>query len=560
MLFRSPEGNWDLSGTLMFMWDEEYLYVAGDIMDDIPGVLPQPPSWSADAIEIYIANYDVGNEAWDPDPVTPGSIPDTDDGYFACQLGLYFDADADTCRIYQWTPVADVIQSDLSMATGKVWPNGEGYVIEAMIAWEDIQSNADNFFDFQGGEVVPFTISLYDRDDWDEDDFQGYAFSERDYPAYTGPGRGWQTIEMREARETPYYKDATPYIKEAGMPVVVDGELGEWNYCFPVNMNQQTIPDYSRAYSWFPLDNFDLSAPLKFMYDEDYLYVGCAVRDDLPGVVPTPGDWNADAVELYIGNYDIGGMLEVPDHEGYINEGDMLDVQLSFYWDADNDTVYLKLWNPGDKLGMISSPNTFAVAQEWPAGDGYNLEIALALQDIADMVDENGERTFPFADAVWEIWPATYALYDRDEYDEDDFDGYQYVSDASAPYLGPGGGGWEGVHIYPKNVYDVLGELWETYVGVEEQPAVVTHYALSANYPNPFNPTTTIEFSLERTQHVTLSVYDVLGKHVTTIVDGVQPAGAHTVKFDGSELSGGIYFYQLQAGDYSETRRMALVK
>ena len=88
----------------------------------------------------------------------------------------------------------------------------------------------------------------------------------------------------------------------------------------------------------------------------------------------------------------------------------------------------------------------------------------------------------------------------------------------------------------------------------------VSGFRLEQNYPNPFNPTTQIAFVLPRAGQVNLTVYDVLGRAVATLVDEAVAAGEYRVTFDGRDLSSGIYFYQLRAGDFMETRRMMLVK
>lgn len=85
-------------------------------------------------------------------------------------------------------------------------------------------------------------------------------------------------------------------------------------------------------------------------------------------------------------------------------------------------------------------------------------------------------------------------------------------------------------------------------------------YDLAQNYPNPFNPSTTISYELPRLSEVTLTVYDVLGRKVTVLASGTQPAGTYEVTFDATELPSGIYFYRLAAGDYVETKRMVVVK
>jgi len=87
-----------------------------------------------------------------------------------------------------------------------------------------------------------------------------------------------------------------------------------------------------------------------------------------------------------------------------------------------------------------------------------------------------------------------------------------------------------------------------------------SEFALLSNYPNPFNASTVIEYQLPVTSSVKLEVYNLLGNKVTTLVDGEQQAGYSSVTWDASEVSSGIYFYKLTAGDYTETKRMILVK
>jgi hypothetical protein len=86
------------------------------------------------------------------------------------------------------------------------------------------------------------------------------------------------------------------------------------------------------------------------------------------------------------------------------------------------------------------------------------------------------------------------------------------------------------------------------------------HYSLAQNFPNPFNPSTTIGYALPRRSHVTLTVFNSLGQQVATLVNGELDAGCHEVKFDASKLSSGVYLYQLRAGAYMETRKLIHVK
>lgn len=84
--------------------------------------------------------------------------------------------------------------------------------------------------------------------------------------------------------------------------------------------------------------------------------------------------------------------------------------------------------------------------------------------------------------------------------------------------------------------------------------------SLFSNYPNPFNPTTTISYQLSVTTHVFLKVYDVLGREVGTFVNEVKKPGTYEVGFDASHLASGVYFYRLEAGNYSSSKKMLLVK
>ena len=85
-------------------------------------------------------------------------------------------------------------------------------------------------------------------------------------------------------------------------------------------------------------------------------------------------------------------------------------------------------------------------------------------------------------------------------------------------------------------------------------------YSLAQNYPNPFNPSTLIQYSIAEPGNVTLEVYNMLGQKVAQLVNGTQNAGAHTIQFDASALSSGVYIYQLKSGSYLETRKMMLIK
>ena len=85
-------------------------------------------------------------------------------------------------------------------------------------------------------------------------------------------------------------------------------------------------------------------------------------------------------------------------------------------------------------------------------------------------------------------------------------------------------------------------------------------FSLEQNYPNPFNPVTSIQYVVGSQSYVTLKVFDVLGNEVATLVNEQKPAGTYEVEFDATNQPSGIYFYNLKAGSFVETKKMILIK
>ncbi len=101
----------------------------------------------------------------------------------------------------------------------------------------------------------------------------------------------------------------------------------------------------------------------------------------------------------------------------------------------------------------------------------------------------------------------------------------------------------------------------------KKEETMPTLFKIEQNYPNPFNPSTKIKYSIpdnvilsEAKNLVRLKVYDILGKEITTLIDEYKPAGEYEVEFNASSLPSGVYFYQLKAGEYVNTKKMNLLK
>ncbi|MBN8570329.1 MAG: T9SS type A sorting domain-containing protein [Ignavibacteria bacterium] len=116
---------------------------------------------------------------------------------------------------------------------------------------------------------------------------------------------------------------------------------------------------------------------------------------------------------------------------------------------------------------------------------------------------------------------------------------------------------WVGQNGVNRNVY------WDRYdylTGIQQNAIVAETYDLKQNYPNPFNPSTTISFSLPKSDFVSLKIFDVSGKEVTELVNKNLTQGSYDVKFDASGLTSGVYFYKLITGNFVSTKKMMLIK
>jgi hypothetical protein len=92
-------------------------------------------------------------------------------------------------------------------------------------------------------------------------------------------------------------------------------------------------------------------------------------------------------------------------------------------------------------------------------------------------------------------------------------------------------------------------------------PGVIPQiFSLSQNYPNPFNPSTSIKYDIPKHSGVKLVVFDLLGREVATLVNEMKKPGSYEVTFDGTNLSSGVYFYKIEAGDFVNVKKMVLIK
>ena len=120
------------------------------------------------------------------------------------------------------------------------------------------------------------------------------------------------------------------------------------------------------------------------------------------------------------------------------------------------------------------------------------------------------------------------------------------------------------------NAKGIYAGFWTTMLAVlfdyvvitsaEDEISLPISYRLFQNYPNPFNPSTTIKYSIPKLSFVTIKIYDVLGSEVATLVNEEKPVGTYELNWNAANLPSGVYFYQLKAGSFVQTKKMLLLK
>jgi hypothetical protein len=124
----------------------------------------------------------------------------------------------------------------------------------------------------------------------------------------------------------------------------------------------------------------------------------------------------------------------------------------------------------------------------------------------------------------------------------------RFVNDSSGLAVGDYG------KIIKYGRYKVVSTIKNDY------PYLPKNYALYQNYPNPFNPSTIIRYSIPKTCYVLLKVYNILGKEVATLVNQEKTTGNYEINFYANNLSSGVYFYRIQAGNFTDTKKFVLLR
>ncbi|MDZ7288362.1 MAG: T9SS type A sorting domain-containing protein [candidate division KSB1 bacterium] len=304
--------------------------------------------------------------------------------------------------------------------------------------------------------------------------------------------------------------DGTLPVFKTPTPPVIDAELEDLWF---TNSWEFSMNSYTNGPS-LPENYDDLEGEYRVMWDDDYFYGFFITKDEVMWDTNTD-PWTNDSWEIYFdSNYSRASAYDGLD-----------DNQIRF---EHKDKVAADI----DAAGWFNKSGVVFAQKDTP--DGYVLEFKIPMDDIK--LDAAEGTIFG-----WET-----------QQNDNDSGAREAISKW---HLDVGDNSWNNPSVFGSAM--LRGPLA---VGVKEKPPVARDFALSQNYPNPFNPGTTITYSLKSNGKVRLSVYDLMGREVAVLVNGVQSAGKHEVTFSGANLPSGVYLYKLQTANEVITKKMALVR
>lgn len=247
---------------------------------------------------------------------------------------------------------------------------------------------------------------------------------------------------------------------------------------------------------------------------------------------------------------DVDNVIEETTSETSIEVSEELDNMTQYYWrvqaiNAGGAGEWSSTWS---FTTIVAAPE--AVSLLAPANDGELITVEpefswAATQNASEYTFQlSASNSFetPLVDSTFASSDTSFTLAEALDYDTEYFWRVQATNDG-------GTGDWSATFSFTTE----MGTSSE----LENMPV---EFTLNQNYPNPFNPTTNLRFGIPEAAEVRLEVYNMLGQHVSTIVNERKSAGWHTVAFDASSLSSGMYIYRIKAGNFVQTKQMMLIK
>jgi len=291
-----------------------------------------------------------------------------------------------------------------------------------------------------------------------------------------------------------------------------------------------------------------LATMSKFLWDDNYLYIGFVCEDpDVWATLENRDDhlWNGEVVEILCDpNGDGLDYFEVQVNpletilDLLMTKAYYLGGSADLTWDL--DSIKAGVWVDGTLNDYENSDSL------------WTCEVALPFAELAFMAPN---QNIPPQDG--DEWRMLTTRYDYPR------DGNQVLDPEVSSWNQTQSQG--GFHVPTKFGRIIFSEELVVSINSENQNIKPVNFSTIENYPNPFNPSTTIEYHISKSSHVNITIFDILGGHVQTLVDKNIIAGTHLVKWDGRDnsqnsMSSGIYLLKLQTGDFVKVRKLILTR
>ncbi len=413
------------------------------------------------------------------------------------------------------------------------------------IFWDNIQSESNETYDvfasmepitdLNGDNVFPIALNVEESQDPTQ-----YTTHRLFYPLEDGSVSYYYAVSCTDAAGnqsetfTATSESTTNTGKKRAIisldaPVfTADGNLNEWNNIEPFYL----YPEAGRIQDQIDDEN-DYSAHFYIAMDNENLYVAFDVIDDVFSYRSdnTQPWWEDEAIEFFFGLYELNS-----DHTSW-QRGAEPDYRLVF------KPYELELSAPPLENDTLLN-NTENYYFEDLGESDYVLEAKVPLS----MIQRAGDT--PFTPVEGMTIPFEVFATDADVVNAGHEGRLQFGYNPALNPWGEGPGVWTFAWVGMPLFTDVESD----------ESGLVNSYMMFNNYPNPFNPTTNIKYQIPEFSHVSLKIYDLLGREVADLVNEQQAAGSYNIKFDGLNLASGIYFYQIKAGSFIDTKKMMLLK
>ena len=336
-----------------------------------------------------------------------------------------------------------------------------------------------------------------------------------------------------DVQTSPAYK--VQYVKNFAFQL--DGVDDEF-VAYQANQIRPDVAGEGRSAAWTS-ESKDMNFKTTFVIDDKYLYISADVDDDDLRHDPLAQAWQGDALEFYIGFYD-RTPLKAEHAKNYSHANG--DWRIGFNSDG---------FSTSEGGAATAIPGVESTVFEKLTADGYIIEAQIALDSMA------AGKKFTFAENM--MMPL--------RIDGNDMDvlklevGRGLIVQGGGVYQDPAAKLPTDEDWKRPDGWGSLMVVGYTNVGVEEtNNGLPKEFNLYQNYPNPFNPATLVKYDVAKETLVSIKVYDLIGREVQTLVNNNMRPGSYSTRFDGRNLSSGIYLVRITAGQFQKTMKMTLVK